>query len=178
MYYNPKLLKDKSFTAIDFESANRYPNSACAIGMVRVENNQIVKEKAFLIKPPSKTFEFTYIHNIRWEDVKNEPSFYTLWPSLEPFLSGVDFFVAHNSTYDERVLRTCCKEAGIIRPKIPFLCTVKLARKIWKVFPTKLPDVAKFLDLTLQHHDALSDARASANIVLKSIEKETSPSRF
>jgi len=171
VYYDPKKLQGKSFTAIDFEAANRHPNSACAIGLVRVENNEIVDEEVFLIKPPSQTFEFTYIHNIRWEDVKNEPTFSELWPSLIPYFTGVDFFVAHNSSYDDRVLRACCKEAGLIRPKIPFLCTVKLARKIWHIFPTKLPDVCHYLGIPLNHHDALSDSRASATIVIKSIQK-------
>jgi DNA polymerase III epsilon subunit-like protein len=29
-----------SFTAIDFETANTFPNSACAIGLVRVEKGR------------------------------------------------------------------------------------------------------------------------------------------
>ncbi len=37
---------------------------------------------------------------------------------------------------------------------------------MWEVRPTKLPNVAHFLGLELDHHDALSDSRACANIVI------------
>ena len=37
---------------------------------------------------------------------------------------------------------------------------------MWDVRPTKLPNVAHFLGLELDHHNALSDSRACANIVI------------
>jgi DNA polymerase-3 subunit epsilon len=47
-----------AFVALDFETANRYRDSACAIGLVRVENNQIVEKVSYLIRPPQRQFEF------------------------------------------------------------------------------------------------------------------------
>jgi DNA polymerase-3 subunit epsilon len=41
-----------------------------------------------------------------------------------------------------------------------------LARKKWKLYPTKLPDVCRYLDIPLNHHEALSDAMACAKIVI------------
>ena len=49
---------------------------------------------------------------------------------------------------------------------LPFLCTVKLARATWNLYPTKLPDVCRHLGLDLDHHDAASDANACARIVV------------
>ena len=40
------------------------------------------------------------------------------------------------------------------------------ARRVWGVRPTKLPDVCRYLGLSLTHHDALSDAEAAAQIVI------------
>jgi DNA polymerase-3 subunit epsilon len=51
----------------------------------------------------------------------------------------------------------------------PYFCTVQLARQNWNIRPTKLPDVCRHLNLSLNHHDALSDAEACANIVLAAI---------
>jgi len=48
----------------------------------------------------------------------------------------------------------------------PFVCTVEVARSVWSVFPTKLPDVCRLLSIPLRHHDASSDAKACARIVL------------
>ena len=41
-----------------------------------------------------------------------------------------------------------------------------LARKTWQIFPTRLPDVCNRLGIDLDHHNALSDAEASAMIVI------------
>ena len=46
----------RNFTAFDFETANYKRSSACAIGLVKVENGVIVEEKSFLIKPQPNYF--------------------------------------------------------------------------------------------------------------------------
>lgn len=51
------------------------------------------------------------------------------------------------------------------------LCTVRLARRVWSIRPTKLPDVFRRLGLELDHHGALSDAEACARIVLAAYEE-------
>ena len=172
MIYRPAELRKKTIVAIDFETANRNPDSACAVGLVRIENGEIVKSDSFLIKPPSSHFVFTYIHGIEWKDVSSSPTFAEIWPRFLSFLEGADLFAAHNAVFDDRILRACCKSSNIIRPKTPFLCTVKLARKTWKLFPTKLPDVCEFLGIELKHHDPMSDANACAEIILAAQRKK------
>ena len=154
------------FLALDFETANRYANSACAIGLVRVEDHQIVQRDYFLIRPPQKQFEFSYIHNIRWRDVVAQPDFGELWTALSQHFNDVDFIAAHNASFDRRVLYACCETYGIDKPTQDFICTVKLARQTWKLYPTKLPNVCEHLGIVLDHHQALSDAEACAKIVI------------
>lgn len=154
------------FLAIDFETASYGADSACAIGLVRVEQGQISAEEVFLIRPPTPEFSFTHIHGLCWEDVAEAPDFGRLWPTIAPYFDGVDFLAAHNSGFDRKVLASCCTRYGLGLPAPEFTCTVQLARKMWDVRPTKLPNVAHFLGLELKHHDALSDSRACANIVI------------
>jgi DNA polymerase-3 subunit epsilon len=154
------------FIAIDFETADYYPDSACAVAMVSVENGQILRRDYHLIRPPRREMVFTYIHGITWQDVADKPSFAELWPSLQPLLEDADFFVAHNAGFDRSVLHACCAAAGVDPPCLPFECTMKLARRRWNLRPTKLPDVCRYLDIELNHHYALSDAEACARIYL------------
>jgi DNA polymerase-3 subunit epsilon len=63
---------DDVFVAIDFETADRHRDSACALAMVRVESGEIVKTEHRLIKPPRMYFEFTYIYNIMCDMVALE----------------------------------------------------------------------------------------------------------
>ena len=155
-----------TFVALDFETADNSPDSACALGLVRVENHRIVQRTYSLIKPPRQKFIFTYIHGITWEDVANQPTFGELWPTYSPMLEGIDFLAAHNASFDRSVLHRCCAAAGLEPPEIPFRCTVQLARRTWNIRPTKLNNVCDHLGITLKHHFAASDAEACALIVI------------
>ena len=154
------------FVALDFETADTGRDSACSIALVRAERGRIVHRSKRLIRPPRREFQFTYIHGISWEHVADEPVFAKVWPELAPILNGVEFVAAHNASFDHGVLEACCDAARLPMPETPFLCTVKLARNVWHLYPTKLPDVCRHLRIPLQHHDALSDAEACAKIVL------------
>ena len=166
----PKLETD-CFVALDFETADYQQDSACSLALVRVENQVIVHREHRFIRTPRRQFVFSYIHGITWEHVAKEPSFSELWPQISGLIEGTRFIAAHNSRFDANVLRACCHAAAIPPPEQPFLCTVKLARKAWSLRPTKLPDVCRHLGLSLNHHDALSDAEACANIVLAAIRQ-------
>jgi DNA polymerase III subunit epsilon len=167
----PELLRFKRFAAIDFETADYGRDSACAIAAVVVDSGKIIYKGCSLIRPPRRNFIFSYLHGITWEDVAMQPSFKEFWPKLMPLFMGVDFIAAHNASFDRSVLYTCCNEAGIKPPDHGFLCTMRLARRLWNLRPTKLPDVCRHLNISLQHHDAASDALACASIVLETVDK-------
>jgi DNA polymerase-3 subunit epsilon len=158
-----------TFVAIDFETADTGRDSACAVGLVRVEKGQIVRRECLYIRPPRREFQFTYIHGITWERVAGEPAFRELWPKIKPFFEGASFLAAHNASFDRSVLTACCQAARVVPPSLPFECTVKLARQVWSIRPTTLPDVCRRLKIGLRHHDALSDAEACAKIFLAAL---------
>lgn len=162
----PRSDADGHFVAIDFETADTGRDSACAIGVVRVEGNAIVGRVVRLIRPPRRTFQFTYIHGIRWADVEREPTFGEVFRDIAPVLEGVSFLAAHNASFDQSVLHACCRSHGIVPPPLRFECTVKWARRTWGIYPTNLPAVCSHLGLALKHHDAGSDAEACARIMM------------
>ena len=155
-----------NFVAIDFETANYEASSACSVGLVKVVGGEIVGTAVHLIRPPTRDFVFTYIHGLTWKDVAKSPDFGNLWQSLAAFLEGAEFLAAHNASFDKGVLHACCARYGIASPSLPFQCTVQIARRTWSIYPTKLPNVCRYLGIDLNHHEALSDAMACAQIVL------------
>lgn len=155
-----------TFVAIDFETADNDRDSACAVGLVRVEAGRVSKTLYRLIQPPRRHMPHESIHGIGWEQVANEPTFESVGKELIDFVAGAQFFAAHSAGFDRGVLEACCKRYSITIPNIPFVCTVKLARAVWNVRPTRLPDVCDFLNITLEHHQAMSDANACAEIVM------------
>jgi DNA polymerase-3 subunit epsilon len=158
--------RSDAFLAIDFETADYDRDTACAVGLVRVEGGRVVHRARHLIRPPTSYFTFTYVHGVTWNMVARKPTFRELWPELSAALAGVDFVAAHNASFDRSVLEACCSGARLRAPAVAFVCTMRLARQAWNVRPTTLPDVCRHLGIRLRHHDPLSDAEACAKIVL------------
>ena len=154
------------FIAIDFETAGYGRDSACAVGLARVEDGRITATAYRLIRPPSPGMLFTEIHGLTWEDVENEPLFGEIWPELAALFDGIDFIAAHNAPFDRGVLYACCAAAGLEAPPQPFICTVKLSKSELGMKPATLSHVCHHLSIPLKHHNALSDAEACAKIMI------------
>ena len=156
----------ESVVALDFETSDKYADSACALGMSRVENGRVVDSWYSLIRPPRSTVYFPEIHGLTWDMLKNQRSFAELWPEISSFLQGARLLVAHNASFDRRVLFGCCRAFGLEAPNLPFACTVKGSRKGLHLPHHRLNDVCAYLGLELDHHNAASDALAAAGIYL------------
>jgi DNA polymerase-3 subunit epsilon len=155
--------------AIDFETADYGADSACALGMVAIEDGRITGRGARLIRPPRSRFVFSYIHGISWSDVRAEPVFGEVWECFRNLWDGADYFLAHNASFDRNVLAACCAMADRALPPQPFICTVRVARSHWKFRPANLTSVCGQLGIPLKHHDAGSDALACASIALQAM---------
>lgn len=74
----------KNFTAIDFETMTAETTSACAVGVVQVNNGVIMKEYYTLINPipddRTKTNELA--HGITPAMVQNAPDFKQVFPII------------------------------------------------------------------------------------------------
>lgn len=160
-----------SFAAIDFETANHSPTSACSVGIVRVERNRTTARIHQLIRPPEGKWVFTRIHGIRPRDTERHPAFREAWRAIEHEIAGVDFLVAHNASFDARVLTACCRYYGMSVPRSRFVCSMAIARDFLGIRPTSLRHVCDQLSIPLVHHQALSDAEAAAKIVLTAMAR-------
>jgi DNA polymerase-3 subunit epsilon len=158
-----------TFAAIDFETANRSRDSACAVSVVSVVDGVVDSVFTSLICPPSPIFEFTAIHAISYADVKNSPSFEEIYQALRPILGGAPFIAAHNAAFDSSVLAASCELIGEHFTTPPWLCTVRLARRTWRLPRCGLDRVSEHLGISLNHHNAESDARACAGIVVAAL---------
>jgi DNA polymerase-3 subunit epsilon len=157
------------FTAIDFETANESPNSACQLGVVRVVGGEVVERRCWLIRP--RPFRFTAgniaIHGIPPQRVEGEPEFGQLWPEIWDVLGG-QILVAHNARFDIGVLRACLLEHRQGIPEIEYTCTRNIARAAWPgEYGYGLRAIADRLGITFRHHDALEDAEACAEVLVQ-----------
>ncbi len=158
-----------NFVAIDFETAINH--HICAVGIVTVENGKIIDEYYSLIQPPNNEYDWhnIQVHGITESDTQNAPTFNKVYPEIKKRLQGITI-VAHNETFDRSVLQKTMVENGLDYSELNISerweCTMKIYRgKGYK--PYKLDACCKIQGIELNHHEALSDARACALLYLK-----------
>ena len=161
----------QTFTAIDFELATSDYTSVCSVGVVTVLDGQIVNEFYSLVQPPENKYmwQTTRVHGIKAKDTVNSPTFEQLFPQLLPLLYEQKM-IAHNEAFDRLVLRRTMQHFDLDYKELllpdKWVCTSQLYKD--KGFPkTKLSICCELMGIELEnHHDALSDARASALLYL------------
>jgi DNA polymerase-3 subunit epsilon len=161
------------FVAIDFETANSSPTSACSLGIAVVENNYLTVTKEWYIKPEPFQFDYynTLIHGITAEDVRNCPGFDGHWDEILSYIGGKTL-VAHYAPFDLSVLGALVQAYALRSPSFDYFCSCELSRKVWRNLPNhKLNTVCDHLGIELNHHNACSDAAGSAQIVVKALEE-------
>ena len=133
--------------------------------MVKIVDGAIVERAVHLIRPPTRQFVFTHIHGLTWNDVEAADDFGGLWPKLAPLLEGAAFLqrITPPST------RVSCAPAARLWPRntyaaVPLYGADRAARVEHSSDPALRR--CRELKIALNHHEALSDATACAEIVL------------
>lgn len=155
----------KTFTAIDFETAQGYRWSICQVGLIRVENGIITKELDILVQPPNNYYwdRFTDIHGISSKDTLNSPTFDAIWNQVEPYITNQNV-IAHNGfSFDFLVLSNTLEYYGLATPEYNKFCT-------YKIYKSNLADLCREHKIQLNHHDALSDALYCAELYIKYLD--------
>ncbi len=158
------------FCALDFETANAFRGSPCAVGMVKVRGGVVVDAANWLMRPPEGFDEFdafnVELHGITPEMVAGQPRFAARLPEIVAFADGLPL-VAHNAAFDVGVLRDACDASGEPWPTLGYACSLVLSRETYQLLSYSLPWVAEAAGSPLlAHHDPLADATAAAQIVL------------
>lgn len=155
------------WAAVDFETATYSRASACALGVVIVEDGRELYRQAWLIRPPGNEYASgnIAIHGIRPEHTEHAPTFDHVWREAMAMIEDRPL-VAHNAGFDVGVIRGGCEAYELEPPSSRYVCTVQLSRRTWpELSAHKLPIVAGHVGATLDHHDALSDAAACSKIL-------------
>jgi DNA polymerase-3 subunit epsilon len=162
----------QNFAAIDFELATGVRNSVCSVGIVVVEYGKIVDEYYSLVRPPKNQYHWgnSRVTKIYAKDTKNAPNFLDIYPEIEKRLKGRKM-VAHNESFDRDVLKTTMEYYGLdysrlgLPEKWEDTVTIFQAKGLKTV---KLNKLAADYNIEIDHHNSLSDARATALLYLLS----------
>ncbi len=165
-----------SFVAFDFETANNRRDSACSLGLVRMdESGKPLSSWYSLICPKEPYFSpfCTAVHHLDSRDILKSPTFEELWPEIRDFIS-TDPLVAHNATFDKGVLYSTANSYGITLPQYHIIDTLPLSRRLLRDLPNhKLGTLVNYFEFEYDAHNALSDALACGIVYTKLIQMES-----
>ncbi|MBQ6855801.1 MAG: PolC-type DNA polymerase III, partial [Lachnospiraceae bacterium] len=164
---------DSTYVVFDIETTGFSPtkNKIIEIGAVKVENGKIVDRFNEFVNPDVPIpFEIERLTGINDSMVMGAPKIDVILPKFLEFV-GDAALVAHNASFDVSFIG---HNAGVLGLKFypTVLDTVTLARVLLpNLNRYKLDTVAKALNISLEnHHRAVDDAEATANIFVKFIE--------
>lgn len=167
------------YIAFDVETPNRESRRMSAIGITVIEDGAITEDFYSLVDPETSFDWFnTRLTGISEETVAGAPTFRSLWPQIEPLMSG-GILVAHNAIFDMGVLKRCLQGYDIDwRRYARYICTVQMGRRVLPGMSHKLDVLCDYYGIALDHHHAGSDSRACAEILLRYIESGADVKQF
>ena len=165
---------NSSFVVFDIETTglNKQQDKITEIGAVKIENGQIIDRWSSFVNPekhiPEHISELTSITD---EMVANAPKISEILPEFLEFCKG-SVLVAQNARFDTGFIKLSCKRLGL-EYKFPCIDTLMLARGLYPELSNhKLDTLTKHLNVILEnHHRAVDDAKATADIFIKMLEE-------
>lgn len=166
-------ISKKRFVAFDFETTglDAYSDQIIEIGAVRVVGGYVVDTFQRLVDPgrpiPRAASD---VNGITDQMVAGKPAIYEALPAFLYFI-GDDVIAAHNVSFDWKFLANACRQ---YRFRCPSQCfdTMALARYWPDAENKKLGTLAAAAGIRIDNaHRALADARAAAELIVKTNEK-------
>ena len=164
---------DQSFVVFDIETTGLSPEKEkiTEIGAVKIREGQVIECFSSLVNPacpiPNRISELTGITD---DMVKDAPFIEEVLPKFINFIQD-SILVAHNAKFDSAFIKN---QAALMNIQIinPILDTLALSRMcLPHLKKHRLNDLAKHYNVKLRnHHRALEDAQATAEIFLKLME--------
>ena len=162
-------MKNNRFVAIDFETLENWRCSVCEVGVVVIEDNKIVAKYGTKVCPPSmnESYHCVKTHGLHYNDVKGYPKFDAVWNYIDKEYIKGSPIIAHNVGFEKSCINECGDYYGT-NTEYTYYDTLLLSRKyINKLYNYRLDTVSRFIHYKLNnHHNALEDALACANIFI------------
>ena len=170
-------LRDTTFVVFDLETTGTRPGAdgITEIGAVKVRGGQVVGEFATFVDPgrpiPPQIVSLTGITTAMVHDA---PSIDRVLPAFLEFIGGT-VLVAHNAPFDTGFMRAAAEAHGYPWPRLPVVCTVRLARRVIPREETPSYRLSALAELfrasTSPTHRALDDARATVDVLHGLLER-------
>lgn len=161
------------FCAVDVETSGLSMSSRLVeVGAVRFNLSGECLEFQSLVNPCEQIWPAaTEIHGITDDMVRSAPRAEDVLPGLVNFMRGC-VFLAHNATFDVRMIANELARVRLAQPENHVLCTIALARKrLSGPDNYRLSTLVEYLGIEVGAlHNALPDAHAARHVFLSGVQ--------
>ena len=165
----PRNSAPDTWVAIDFETATREANSACALGLAIVRDGRVERTESWLIQPPFNEYEYRNML-----DPRHLRRGHRARARLRRGLVGGRAAPRRRARFSRTTRRStsaCCARSSRVtsssRRSYEYVCTVSpCSAGVSELRRHTLDTMCDHCGITLMHHDAASDAAACANLAL------------
>ncbi len=156
-----------TFNVVDVETANSRYSSICQIGVVHVRDGRIHGAWKSLVNPEERFSPSNIrVHGIKQHHVMHSPTLPQVDYGLRRRLR--DAVLVSHSPFDRVAFRQAMAKYELEPLPVTWLDSVMIARRAWpERSGFSLGSLARDLGIEFEHHDALEDARACAEVVLR-----------
>lgn len=165
-----ELMRSLSFCVFDLETTggNHKTDKIIEIGLVKVQNLEIVSSLSFMINPEIKIPEFIQkLTSISEDDVKDSPKIEEVIDQIVTFM-GDSILVAHNTAFDVPFFNSVLKRLNKPELENKSLCTNLMTKYlIPNLLNSNLNYMCRLFDISHRKaHRAEDDAFATAELLI------------
>ncbi len=161
------------WVAIDIETTGLSPRTdrIVEVAIARFDPSGRELDAWATLIQPMRDMGATRIHGITAGDVRTAPTFPRAAPEILARLSGARL-AAHNARFDLGFLQIEFERAGIAWGNAEAFCTMTVPHELGVVVNRRLAACCAELGIPMAHeHTALGDARATASILFRTMER-------
>ncbi len=163
----------EEYVVFDIETTgfNKEKDRIIEIGAVKIRGEAIIDRFSQFVNPQIPIpKEITELTSITQEDVADADPIDMVLPRFLEW-AGDGILTAHNAAFDTGFIERKALELGLPKITNTILDTLELSRGLYELKRFTLDSVAKHLGIELKnHHRAVDDAEATAQILLKCFE--------
>lgn len=102
-----------------------------AVALVRLPAEEVLGFRSTLVDPEAPIpASAAAVHGIDDAAVRGAPTFGAVWPKVRAFVAAHEpvAVLAHNASFDRRMVEADCARTGLDAPSWPWVCTLALAK--------------------------------------------------
>jgi DNA polymerase-3 subunit epsilon len=147
-------------------------SSICQLGIVGYKGGSEVFATSWLLDPADYFSELHIgIHGIDEAKVEGAPNYPEIHKAVAELLTNQ--IVVSHTAFDRSAVHQACAQAALEPISCRWMDSALVARRAWPSFAERgygLANLSRELGISFRHHDALEDARAAGQVVLRALE--------